>query len=86
MTYRSTHNPHSDMNMTAEVHPRTLQRKRNTQTEIRGGLMTLLSSGFLSAFCQYSPFTATAKLIRHKGYNNISLLLYAQATNTISIK
>lgn len=48
------------------------------------GLMTFLSSGFLSAFCQYSPFTAT--LIRYKGYNNISLLLYREATNTISIK
>lgn len=48
-------------------------------------LMTLLSSGFLSAFCQYSPFTVIAMLIRYKGYNNISLLLYREATNTISI-
>lgn len=47
--------------------------------------MTLLSSGFLSAFCQYSPLTATAMVIRYKGYNNISLLLYREATNTISI-
>ncbi len=48
--------------------------------------MTLLSSGFLSAFCQYSPFTATAMLIRYKGYNNISLLLYRDSTNIISVK
>lgn len=42
--------------------------------------------GFSSAFCQYSPFTATTTLIRYKGYNNISLLMYRAATNTISIK
>lgn len=49
-------------------------------------LMTLYSSGFLSAFCQHSTFTATAMLIRYKGYNNISLLPNREGSNTIITK